>query len=692
MMSYLKKHHLVLTLLLTAFVLVPQTTQAQLSTIAGFAFDLTGGLLSPIAVGIVKLVSYITMLSGVVLNASVYYTVVNMADSLSTNNLPALKVAWTTVRDLANMGFIFMLLYASIMTIVGKEKDARGIVVKMVIAAILINFSLFFTKVIIDVANLLALTFYSAIAPGAVGPDAFLSAGLSNNIIQALGAQTLWQSAGELDGSTVFIAAIMSSITLLVTAFVFAAMAVMFLVRYVVLIFVLILSPLMVLSSVFPALKDYSKKWWDALLNQAFFAPVFFILMWVTLTLITGISQSIFSSTSSLAGGLNASNFNADGVSVLINYAVILGFVVATLVISKSIADKASPIAANLNKWALGAAGGAGFGLAGLAGRRTLGAGGAAIADSERLKRAEEEGGFKGAAARLALAAGRKTSKSSFDVRASDTYGKISDTTGVGFGKAGGKGGFEQIVKDDAKKKKEVADSLKPSDIVVDEAKMKLKEAEDALKGDENNPEKIRAKENAQNRLDALQGVSEDEIKKRQKTAREENDKERDSRMANSPEIQEEERLIKEIEAKEKEIGETEDAGQRIALNDQITALKALKEDATKKASVIREEINKNHSDREETIAKMKKVKSVGDTRKERYAERLVDPRILKGWANPILFTSRGNKQAAAEIRKGKKKVEDLVKDALKASGEVKDEKEAGGSEDNAPKPSKPTP
>ncbi len=705
MMSYLKKHHLALTLLLAVFVLVPQTTHAQVSgssaatptidveelaqeragasessglfSLGGLAFDIVGGLLSPVAVGLVKLVSYITMLSGVVLNASVYYTVTNMAKSL--NDLPALNIAWTTIRDLANMGFIFMLLSASIMTIIGKEKDARGIVVKMVIAAILINFSLFFTKVIIDVANLLALTFYSATAPGA-GSD-FLSSGLSNNIIQALGAQTLWESAGNLDGSTVFNAAILSSITLLVTAFVFAAMAVMFLVRYVVLIFVLILSPLMVLSSVFPALKDYSKKWWDALLNQAFFAPVFFILMWVTLTLVKGISDKVFIPVtgSSLANGLNPSSISVGGVSMLINYAVILGFIVATLVISKSIADKASPMAASLNKWALGKAGGATLGLAGRVGRGTVGRAGAALGDREDLKRAAEKGGVGGMAARLALVAGRKTAGASFDVRGMEAAGTL------GAGKAE-TGGYTAYIKKKSEEEEKFASSLAPSTKIKAQATASAKQTEEAYKeavkkygedSDQAKSAKIEMDE-AKKYKDTIHG-NKDEVEASVKDLDNKMKKEVND-LNNSEELKakeiEERSAYDTVSRLEAEVVAAEGSVRDEKIVQLAAAKEKLKEIKTE-AGIIRQKIKTETEnitrkyDEEKKKLKETTIDPAGDTRKKSFAKATENSK----WAKAMGY----NYEAAAKIRKGNKKAEELVKDLMKATGEVKDEKKDEG-------------
>lgn len=381
-------------------------------------FDFVGVILSPLVIALVQVVSWVTMLSGVVLNASIYYTVIAMSKNIGS--LPAINVTWTVIRDVANIGFIFMLLYSSIMTIVGKDKDTKGLIVRMIIAAVLVNFSLFFTKVVIDVMNLLALTFYKAIAPTALlGEANFLNAGLSNSIIDALGTQKLWQMYGNIDSSVVLTSSVMTIIVLIVTTFIFSAMAVMFIVRYVALIFVLVLSPIMFLSMVFPGLDVYAKRWRSTLFGQGVFAPVFMLMTWVTVILIQGISKTVFTgmNSESLGNALSSSSFTVGAVPTLVNYVMIIIFLIASFTISKGFADQADSNINKFGKWAMGFAGGAASGAGGFAGRKLVGWPASKIAENATLINATKQSGMAGAGARLALYASKKAQSGSFDVR-----------------------------------------------------------------------------------------------------------------------------------------------------------------------------------------------------------------------------------------------------------------------------------
>ncbi len=71
--------------------------------------------------------------------------------------------AWAIVRDISNIFFILILLYVAIQTILGLGHETKKVIVQVIIMALLINFSMFFSKVIIDTSNILALVFYNKI-------------------------------------------------------------------------------------------------------------------------------------------------------------------------------------------------------------------------------------------------------------------------------------------------------------------------------------------------------------------------------------------------------------------------------------------------------------------------------------------------------------------------------------------------
>ncbi|OGI77251.1 hypothetical protein A3B85_02205 [Candidatus Nomurabacteria bacterium RIFCSPHIGHO2_02_FULL_37_13] len=73
--------------------------------------------------------------------------------------------AWAVVRDFSNIFFILILLYIGVKIILGLGgSGVKKMITYVIIMAMLINFSMFFTKVVIDTSNILALVFYNKIS------------------------------------------------------------------------------------------------------------------------------------------------------------------------------------------------------------------------------------------------------------------------------------------------------------------------------------------------------------------------------------------------------------------------------------------------------------------------------------------------------------------------------------------------
>jgi hypothetical protein len=393
-------------------------------SVSGFFLDAL--LLIPgwISIVILQLSQLLVYLSGTLLNEIVTYTIVNMATNLSQS---AINTAWTTVRDVANMGFIFILLYASIQLILGVGKNTKQLIINMVVVALLINFSLFFTKIVIDMSNMLAVTVYEAAAPGslAAAKAGTLKAGISNTLMEPLKLQTLAKDISAFNGSTLVIIGVMGTIFSLIAAFTFFAISVMFVIRFVTLTFVLILSPIAFVSFILPQLGKYRQQWTNTLIGQSFFAPIYFLLTWIVIVL----SNSIFKDNGGLAQALLGSvEVAADGstkiiakggdVQVIMNFLIVIAFLIITLVVAKDWANKAPPIVGKATNWLTGKASGAAFGTAAWAGRNTVGNVGLAASNNARLQELAKDGkGLSGAGARLALYASRKARSGTFDAR-----------------------------------------------------------------------------------------------------------------------------------------------------------------------------------------------------------------------------------------------------------------------------------
>ena len=84
--------------------------------------------------------------------------VIGFADEYTTSGIGlAIDQGWSLVRDIMNLLFIFGLLYIGFKIILGSDDSStRKLLVNLIMAALLVNFSLFITKFVVDTSNSLA--------------------------------------------------------------------------------------------------------------------------------------------------------------------------------------------------------------------------------------------------------------------------------------------------------------------------------------------------------------------------------------------------------------------------------------------------------------------------------------------------------------------------------------------------------
>ena len=399
----------------------------------------------------------IARLGGHFLDFFVYYST---NSSSYTNEF--VSQAWGAVRDIANIFFIIALLYVAIKTILGLNvTDNKKIVGAVIIIGLIINFSLFTTKVVIDGSNILAKIFYNNItskdatqknadgtqkdATGG-GGEKSISVGLVDKFNPQDIAMTVYKTEGV--GYFIFITLLLMAITLY-TAYIFFSVAVLFVARVVSLWISMIFSPLAFVSYAVPfEIPGFGhKEWWGNLLKNAFLAPIFVFFLYIIVL---------------FAGFLGNTYPTGDSVwAKLLNVTVPFAILFMLLKMAKDLAIKYSgEMGAALMKGAQmvgGLALGAATGGAALAGRATLGRAGAAMANSGWAKK-WEAAGWGGGMARSVFKAG---AKGSFDVRGIKVAGKdLAGVTGMTMMGKPKEGGFEKARKDQVEKRQKRAKEL----------------------------------------------------------------------------------------------------------------------------------------------------------------------------------------------------------------------------------------
>ncbi|MBI2099791.1 MAG: type IV secretion system protein [Candidatus Vogelbacteria bacterium] len=381
-----------------------------------------------------------------IFNKVVNESVRNFSDYGKANGV---QLAWAMSRDIVNVALIFFLLYIAIGTILGFFEGKR-LLVAIVIAALLVNFSAFFTNILIDASNIAANQFYNLAGGGATTASGAPDIGTRLVSATAIDARDFALATAGADPisklSAIFVQDVGHIILYVITAVVLFAAVAMFFVRMITLIILIIISPFAFLFFTLPKTKGYADQWLKSLLNQILFAPIFLFFFAVTITIA---SQNGFQQMQRGNGSEGYIGF----FSMLIYVILINGMMVGALLIAKQFgAAGAGAAMKGLKSYGLGAAGGATVGLAGRLGRTSLGRGASAWADSKKLEARAAQGGAKGWFARQQLRTLRGVAGASFDARAT----KAGQAAGLGtLGKAGGKGGYGAQLKEQVKEREE---------------------------------------------------------------------------------------------------------------------------------------------------------------------------------------------------------------------------------------------
>lgn len=419
-------------------------------------------------------------IGGILLNSVIKMTIIDMSSRIST--MDGINIAWKTIKDVTNIVFIFLLLYEAILIIlsISSVGEVRKLITNIVIAALLVNFSLFFTKVLIDASNVVTVGVYEATISAAANgnntdPLKSTRFGLSGAITNVMGLQS-WE-ANKLNMTDVtgdygpLVIHLMTSILYFVTGFIFLAVSVMFVIRYIVIIVLLALSPLAYLGTALPQLKDSSKMWWDSLRGQLLFPPAFMLMMWVALIIMSD-KNFLLPTSLSNTGSITTGNVSA-AIDIIFNFAIVIGMVMVAMITSKSLATKGSKYIGKMVNGSSKFVGNRVLGGAGAFGRNTFGRFGNTMTNSDYLKEKASQGGIMGFASRQALKSGDYAAKSTFDVRNSSAYKSASSMADFDFGKGADakKVNFQKDLEAKAKKYEDMAKLMKPDDDKLKEQK-----------------------------------------------------------------------------------------------------------------------------------------------------------------------------------------------------------------------------
>ena len=410
---------------------------------------------------------FVAGLGGILFDLAIDNFALQMGDWFINRGVGAVVTSiWTMIRDLFNILFIFTLVYIGLRTILNSEDSGTKKMLGMLIAAaLLINFSLYIAKVVVDVSNFTTVQIYETATKGIAGQFG-ITIKIEKSVTSFLGAEKSISGAymqilsvsswfGEEVGSTgnVFVYSVLSLFFLLFLGLVLAYGAVMLIARFIAIIFYLMFSPFMFLGWILPKFQPYATKWWKGFIGYCFFAPVYVFMLYIGLYSLQQIKNGLNIATNDSYAKPFTTNgtFTIGNFEIFLLFAVGVGFLVGATKVASIMSQGGAAIGMNMaHKMSAKIGGAATVGLAARAGRNTAGWAGQRIADNEKVK----DWASKSSVGRGVLRSSRAVGNASFDAR---NVGSVGEKIGIG---GGVKGGYKTQKDAIEKKEKEFAKSL----------------------------------------------------------------------------------------------------------------------------------------------------------------------------------------------------------------------------------------
>lgn len=386
------------------------------------------------------------LIAGVAVNALDWAVHLLVFDfGLFFGNSPGLLAGWAILRDIGNILLLFGFISIGVQTILNINHFSVGKALpRLIIFAVLLNFSLFVTEAIIDTSNAVATTVYmQAETSGNTGSAIGGQSGIIS-IVNA--AKTVSSITPRPDMEKTFIYLLLG-LFLFVAAFALFAGAILLVTRAVVLVFLMVTSPIGFAGMAIPQLNKVADQWWSALIGNALFAPAYLVLILVSLKILKTLPQIEGSDASQpdLIAAVIGSTNEMGGAMIL--FMLTIGFLILSVIAAKQFGVMGA-------KFATQAAGNLTYGVPAFFGRRTIGAasnyGARAIA---RSKFGRSDLG------RIAAGVVGFGANKSFDVRGIKSVAKTLDSTNNI-----GKKGIQGIIKEQAEKREHWDEEVEKQD------------------------------------------------------------------------------------------------------------------------------------------------------------------------------------------------------------------------------------
>lgn len=252
-----------------------------LSKAGGFVFGAIGSVIATV-VGVI--VTMITTVIGLIITVLVKI-LIDVANFNNIINIPVVATGWVIIRDLCNMFFVLIFLVIAFSTILRIESyNAKKTLPKLLIMAVMINFSKTIFGLMVDFSTVVMLTFTSSFADGG---GYFVKAFQMDNWLSfPTGGYEEFDKAGVSQWTTVLamFASVVASVITLIVVVVMLAVLIM---RVIFLWIYTMLSPLVFLGWAFPPLQKYTGEIWEDFIKQLIVGPVLGFFLWMSLFVVS---------------------------------------------------------------------------------------------------------------------------------------------------------------------------------------------------------------------------------------------------------------------------------------------------------------------------------------------------------------------------------------------------------------------
>ncbi len=201
-------------------------------------------------------------------------------------NAPIVQAGWPIVRDLMNMVFIIALLIISAGTVLRLQNYRYNrLLGKLIIMALLVNFSKFIAVFLLQFAQVVMLTFVNAFRDVAFGNFTHM---FGLDAVLNFAWASSFSSTPAANSMGIFITLLAGLAMMLIAFVVMLAITIMLFVRIIALWLLIILSPIAYALRILPNTEKYASQWWAEFTKYAVLGPALAFFLWISLALVGG--------------------------------------------------------------------------------------------------------------------------------------------------------------------------------------------------------------------------------------------------------------------------------------------------------------------------------------------------------------------------------------------------------------------